>query len=245
MSPPTVRNRVIKYGKPVLLWRVSSFVVCQYRPARSRQLDRVRSIGNWPVNFLKLQPARMRPTTKKEVAMRASVYCRRSLRRFAISLWGSLGSCPCCIRDAFRAAFISWVLAGVGQAIPITSHFLIFSKTVACTLTALWLAHLLAHALKVSIAGRPEEKASARQRSISRRNMIRIFARALAIVAVATSIPTVVLAQCEEAAARCQAAASNCRAKCDREFHREEANHACHQECYANQVTCKADARCT
>jgi hypothetical protein len=177
--------------------------------------------------------------------MRASVYCRRSLRRFAISIWGSLGSCPCCIRDAFRAAFISWVLAGVGQAIPITSQFLTLSQTAACTLTALWLAHLVAHALKVSIAGRPGGKASARQGSISRRNMIPIVARALATVAVATSIPTVVLAQCsEEAAARCQAAASNCRARCDRAFHREDANHACHQECYANQVACKADARC-
>ena len=178
--------------------------------------------------------------------MRASVYCRRSLRRFAISLWSSLGGCPFCIRGAFRAAFISWVLAGVGQAIPIASQFLTLSKTAACTLTALWLAHLLAHALKVSIAGRPEEKASGRQESISRRNTIPIFARALATVAVATSIPTVVLAQCsEEAAARCQAAASKCRAKCDRAFHREEADHACHQECYANQVSCKADARCT
>jgi hypothetical protein len=76
--------------------------------------------------------------------------------------------------------------------------------------------------------------------------MIPIFARALVTVAVATSIPTVVLAQCNEAAAaRCEAAASKCGSKCDSAFHREEANHACHQECHANQVACKADARCT
>ena len=178
--------------------------------------------------------------------MRASVYYRRSLRRFAISLWGSLGGCPFCIQSAFRAASISWALAGVAQAIPITSQFLTVSKTAACILTALWLAHLLAHALKVSIASRPEEKASGRQEAISRRNIIPIFAQALATVAVATAIPTVVLAQCSgEAAARCQAAASKCRAKCDSAFHREEADHACHQECYANQVSCKADAKCT
>jgi hypothetical protein len=178
--------------------------------------------------------------------MRGSVYCRRSLRRFATLLWGSLGSCRRCIRSAFRAAFMSWALAVVGHAIPIASQFLTLSTIVACTLTALWLTHLVAHALKVSIVGRPREKASARQESLSRRDMMPIFARALATVAVATSIPTVVLAQCsEEAAARCQAAASNCRAQCDRAFHREEANHACHQECYANQVACKADARCT
>jgi hypothetical protein len=178
--------------------------------------------------------------------MPASVYCRRSLRRFAISLWSRLGGCPFCIRGAFRTAFVAWVLAGVAQAIPITSQFLTLSETAACALTALWLAHLLAHALKVSIAGPPEEKASAHQESISRRNIIPIFARALATVAVASSIPTVVLAQCsEEASARCLAVASKCRARCDRAFHREDADHACHQECYANQVTCKADARCT
>ena len=57
---------------------------------------------------------------------------------------------------------------------------------------------LLTHALKVSIASRPEEKASALQESISRRNIIPIFARALATVAIATSIPTVVLAHAVE-----------------------------------------------
>jgi hypothetical protein len=232
---------------PALLWRLPSIpgLAVIELPDLASWIGRPGSAAG-PVNFLRLQPVRMRSATKKEMAMRASVYCRRSLHRFTISLWDSLGSCPRCIRDAFRAAFISWVLAGVGQAIPMTSQFLTLSKTAACTLTALWLAHLLAHALKVTIAARPEEKASAGQGSVSRRSMIPIFARALMAVAVATSIPTVVLAQCsEEAAARCQAAASNCRAKCDRAFHREDANHACHQECDANRVACKSDARCT
>ena len=178
--------------------------------------------------------------------MRASVHWWRSLRRFAIFLWSSLGSCPCCIRGAFRAAFGSWVLAGVGQATSTASLLVTLSIAAAFILTALWLAHLLAYALKVSIPGRAKVKASAHREPISRRNVIPIFARALATIAVATSIPTVVLAQCnEEAATRCHAVAADCRSKCDRTFHREEASHACHQECYGNEAKCKADARCT
>lgn len=42
----------------------------------------------------------------------------------------------------------------------------------------------------------------------------------------------------------CQSEVSNCLPKCDRASHREEAIHACHQECQSNYVSCRTDAQC-
>lgn len=178
--------------------------------------------------------------------MPASVDYRQSARRFGVSLWVNLGSCSFCIHSAFRAAFISWVLASSGLAIPIPSPILTCILGIACAFTVLWSAHLLAHALKASIAARKQQWTSGNQADIPRRNMMPIFARAIVSAAVVTSIPTFALGQCNEAAAaRCQAAASDCRAHCNRIFPRAEANHACYQECYANHASCRTDAGCS
>ena len=177
--------------------------------------------------------------------MRASGVCRQFIHHIGISLWNSLGGCPRCIRSAFRAAFIAWVLAGLGQVVPFFAQLQTLSKIAAFALTALWMQHLLAYALKVSIAA-PRRQMTTNQGAVSRRDMMPIFARAFATVAIATSLPTLALAQCDQAAAtRCQAAASNCRANCARSFHREEAIRACHQECYSNYSTCTTEARCS
>lgn len=178
--------------------------------------------------------------------MPASVDYRQSARRFGMSLWANLGSCSCCIHSAFRAASIAWALAGAGLAMQIASRTLTCIVGIACALTVLWLVHLLARALKVSIAAHNQQWTSGNQAGISRRNMMPIFARAVASAAVAASIPTFAFGQCNEAAAsRCQAAASDCRAHCNRIFPRAEANHACYQECYANHASCKTDAGCS
>ena len=168
----------------------------------------------------------------------------QSVRRFGMFLWANLGSCSCCIHSAFRAAFIAWALAGSGLAIRIASPILTCIVGIACAFTILWSVHILAHALKVSIAAR-KQRTSDSQVSISRRNMMPIFARAVVSAAVVASIPTFALGQCNEAAAaRCQAVAADCRAHCNRIFPREEANHACYQECNANHASCRADVGC-
>ena len=182
------------------------------------------------------------PNTKEELSVPALV---QSVRRFGIFLWANLGSCSCCIHSAFRAAVIAWVLASSGLAIRIASPVLACIVGIACAFTVLWSVHLLAHALKVSIAVRKQQWTSDRQAGISRRNMMPIFARAVVSAAVVASIPTFAVGQCNEAAAaRCQAVAADCRAHCNRIFPREEVNHACHQECNANHASCRIDAGC-
>ena len=178
--------------------------------------------------------------------MPVSVDYPQSLCRFGMLLWANLGSCSCCIHGAFRAAFIAWALAGSGLAIRIASPILTCIVGIACAFTVLWSVHLLAHALKVSIAVRRQQWTSDNQAGISRRNVMPIFARAVVSAAVVATIPTIALGQCNEAAAaRCQAAASDCRAHCNRIFPRAEANHACYQECYANNASCRTDAGCS
>jgi hypothetical protein len=168
----------------------------------------------------------LKSTMEHVVPMRTSRVCPALIHRLGVLLWESLGSCPRCVRSAFRAALVAWVLTGLR--------------------TLLWLGHLLVHAIKVSAAARRRQEGISNPSVVSRRSMMPIFARTLATAALATSIPTLSFAECDQSAAgRCQAATANCRANCDRASHREEANRACHQECYSNYVACRADARCS
>ena len=172
--------------------------------------------------------------------------CQRWVHRLGVSLWERLGSCPHCIRSAFRAACIAWVSTWLGQVIPLLTQLQTLTKIAAFALTALWIGHLLAYAFKVSSAAPRRRKTSSNQVAMARREMMPIFARALATTAIGTALPTLALAQCDQAAAtRCHATASDCRAHCARSFHREEAIHACHQECYTAYSTCRTEARCS
>ena len=165
----------------------------------------------------------------------------RTFRTVRIPLWTGLGSCLYCIRGAFRAAMAAWSIAIVAQAIGAYQHLPVVIGTAACALTGLWLAHLFAHGLKAYRRG----EAATGQRGFSRRAAIRAFVSATASAAIVTSIPHLAFAQCSDAtAARCHSTELECHAGCDRSFHREERNHACHQECASNSVGCKADAEC-
>jgi len=178
-----------------------------------------------------------RPITTHIVPMSASQAFTGLIHRLSMSLWKSLGSCPRCVRSAFRAAFVAWVLTGFSQAIPFSPRFLVLTGTAVFVLTALWLGHLLAHAIKVSAVARLWQQGINNPVVVSRRNMLPIFARTLATAVLATSIPTLAFADCDQAAAkRCRSATAKCRANCDRDFHREEVYHACHQECYSNTM---------
>jgi hypothetical protein len=176
--------------------------------------------------------------------MRVLMDCRRSIRQVATSLGSSLGRCPRCIRSAFRAALIAWVLTGLSQVLPNSTQLAALISVAGCGLTALWLGHLLAHAFRVSTVAR--SGTAQNQGAMSRREIFPIFARALAAAAAASSLPSMALADCDQGAAeRCSAAVSNCRAHCDRVFHRDEAIHACHQECTSDYGTCRAKSKCS
>jgi hypothetical protein len=148
--------------------------------------------------------------------------------------------------SAFRAAAMAWVLAGASQTFSFPTQCLTATSIAACALTVLWLGHLLAHAFKASRAARLSRGIASEQGAISRRELMPIFARAFAMAAIATSIPNLASAECDQAAAqRCQTTGQDCRARCSRDFHREEEIRACHQECYANNVSCRTEARCS
>lgn len=47
----------------------------------------------------------------------------------------------------------------------------------------------------------------------------------------------------ETTASRCRSEVSYCLTKCERAFHREEAVHACRQECQSDEASCRTDAQ--
>ncbi len=178
---------------------------------------------------------------KRATSMTGISRCGRSMRQFWVPSWASLGSCVYCTRGAFRAAVIGWGLSGFIGVVGAPSHLLMPIGVVAFALTMLWLAHLLAHALKASTRWTD----STSRAGLSRRAMLPVFVRAFVSVAVVTSIPRLAFGQCsEESAAHCHSAELDCHAGCDRLFHRDERNHACHQECSSNSTECRATAGC-
>lgn len=61
--------------------------------------------------------------------------------------------------------------------------------------------------------------------------MMSKFLQTFVLLAIVALNPTFARAECSEAPA--------CHEHCNRVFHREEANHACHQECYAQHEACQ------
>lgn len=178
--------------------------------------------------------------------MRVPVGGRNLIRGLGMLVWARLGNCPLCINRAFQAAFVSWCLTAFLQWFPISGPLLTLCQGTAYALTALWLCHLVAFAFKASASIREGSSGAEEWQSASRRTVFQAFGHAFVTAAVAASVPSLALAQCSEATrTHCEAMASNCRANCSRSAHREEAIHACHQECYSNYVACKASAGCT
>lgn len=100
-------------------------------------------------------------------------------------------------------------------------------------------------ALKASLALHTDVPRSRNQVYRSRRGRRSALVRAFVAMMIASAVPTFASAQCPEAtAASCRPVALDCRTSCERSYHREEALHACFQECQANYVACTAAARC-
>ena len=120
--------------------------------------------------------------------------------RVAAFVWANLGHCPRCIGSAFRFAAAAWLAAFVTLTVleqPIVANLLLI---VAGLITTLWVAHLVAYATKVTV-GVPRSTREAaravagRSENRSRRELFPAFARTLAFVALATSIPMFAKAQ--------------------------------------------------
>jgi hypothetical protein len=158
----------------------------------------------------------------------------RSVWPFWTPLWARLGSCLYCTRSAFRAAILAWSVSGFFQVVGAPDRLQVLFSIGACSLTGLWLAHLIAHALKASARA----DMATNEGRVSRRA---IFVRALASAAVVTATPRLAFGQCSnESEARCHSAELECHASCDRLFHRDERNRACHQECLSDSTECRS-----
>ena len=119
-------------------------------------------------------------------------------RPFAKSLDLTLGRCPKCMHKAFLAALIAWVLTFVIIAFDGTFWLSALIAIAASSLTALWLAHISAFALRTAIAvgqstrdlfpRKPAQPVA--QAPFSRRKFAAEFARAAAFAAIATALAT-------------------------------------------------------
>jgi hypothetical protein len=103
-------------------------------------------------------------------------------------VFSKLGHCPKCMRTSFAAAAAGWALSMVAPTIIAT-----FAMAGAALLTALWLAHLVAFAWKVTTmkhaAPTHDQPASPTATLLSRRAFVPLFLRTLAFAAVVTVAP--------------------------------------------------------
>jgi hypothetical protein len=108
----------------------------------------------------------------------------KTSQRRAAFLWRrKLGSCPHCIRKVFQLAVGTWVTLAVLVLVSGWSSVLPAIAMIALGLTALWIAHLVAHATRVTLAVKSRESITERGKAkamiSSRRELWPLFVRAL------------------------------------------------------------------
>ena len=119
----------------------------------------------------------------------------------------ALGRCPRCMRKSFAAALgicaVAFVLAAFGAPRPIVTAV----SVGAVSASGLWLAHVIAFALRASLpAPRAPEKPPAPAGSVrSRREIALEFARAAAFIALATAISSKAALACTQLPKACSA----------------------------------------
>jgi hypothetical protein len=118
------------------------------------------------------------------------------VRYLTISIADALGRCPKCMRTSFLAAISSLVVALAVTLITDFPFITSFAWTTAAVLIGLWIAHLVAFALRASAAARsvPNEvvDASLKVQHRSRREIVPMFCRALAFAALVTTLPSMI-----------------------------------------------------
>lgn len=110
------------------------------------------------------------------------------LRTLFLAIWYRLGICPVCMRSAFTAAAITWLVT-LGVAL---TEFpgLPISLVAAGGATLVWLAHLVAYSVKrVYPSAAPGDNGTALPVTMSRREALGRFLRLLAGAAAFTIAP--------------------------------------------------------
>ena len=69
----------------------------------------------------------------------------------ASRFFADFGSCPICMRWAFRSAVATWILAAVIARVE-APRLLLVVAVVALGMSLLWLGHIVAYGLKIALA---------------------------------------------------------------------------------------------
>lgn len=101
--------------------------------------------------------------------------------------WNNLGNCSSCVHTAFKAAAGGWLLTALLTVVG-WSALLPLTFVIAIGLTALWLAHLLVHARKVTVAA-THQFVRQPESLVSRRTIFSLFVRTLFVTAVTSAVP--------------------------------------------------------
>jgi hypothetical protein len=115
-----------------------------------------------------------------------------ALRSLKDILLANLGHCTECMRTSFVAAVAAWTLFIAAYATA-PSAVATLAELAAISLSALWLAHIIAFAGKATIskaASAGDDERASRMPALSRRELVPIFLRTLAFAAVITASPS-------------------------------------------------------
>lgn len=129
-----------------------------------------------------------------------SILMPKALRDVFSFAWNNLGNCSHCIRSAFRAAVAGWFLSFVILILGWVS-VLPLSIAVSLALTALWLAHIVVHTRKATLASSNSQLDSSAV--MSRRAVFPLFLRALCAAAAMSVMPAFAQQPCPNGTGGC------------------------------------------
>jgi len=132
----------------------------------------------------------------------------------------NMGRCPYCIRKAFMAAASAWALFAICFLMNCAQSVMLVTGATAVILTGLWITHLLV------FAGRASVTPSGTGHSVPRREAFSGFGRALIMVMVASSAPS--LARAQDSRTQCHAI---CAANMNACYRRTRLGSREHDEC--------------
>lgn len=110
------------------------------------------------------------------------------INSWMLVLWNNVGHCPKCIKSSFQFALVMWLVTALAIVFRFVEASWV-SGVVACLATLLWCLHILAWAFKDVRRSRDDSAGSEGTSSspdVSRRRVLPLFARSLALVAFST-----------------------------------------------------------
>lgn len=111
------------------------------------------------------------------------------LTSLGITTFGKLGRCLFCMRAAFVSAIVVSLLAVVALALVPWTAIAAALLGLAAAFSLLWLAHLTAYAIRFARWQGSAATERGHPAGLARRHVMTHFARALALIALATALP--------------------------------------------------------